>query len=119
MSELTEVVLSLLAVIVTAATPVLVGYLVQYLRRKMVSVGIEVTAKEMEVIRGLALEGVAFAAQKAKVGVKAGMKIGSSDKKALALSLARKLAKKHGISADKANLLDDAIEAALALDTRL
>lgn len=114
MSEWADVALSLLAMVVTAATPILVGYLVQYLRRKMALVGVEVTAKEMEIIRALALEAVAFAAQKAKVKAKAAVKTTSADKKALALALAHKLAENHGLSRDKMGLLDGAIEAVLA-----
>ena len=113
--ELIKVAIGALATMLTAATPILVGFLVQYLRKKLKQAGLEASDQELETIRKLALEGIAYAAQQAKVDAKLEKpKMSSPEKKALALSFARKLAEKHGVNGGSVDMLDGVIEAALA-----
>jgi hypothetical protein len=113
--ELLKGVMGLLAMVVTAATPVLVGFAIQYLRQKLKQAGLEASDQELETLRKLALEGIAYAAQQAKVDAKLEKpKMSSPEKKALAMSFARKLAEKHGVNGGSIDMLDGVIEAALA-----
>lgn len=116
MDEILKMVLGLLAALLTAVTPLLVAYLVKYLQNQLHKVGLEATDQELDTIRKIAEEGIAFAAQQAKVKMKGDgkSKLTSADKKALALAFSKKLASKYGVDAGKVDLLEDLLESALA-----
>lgn len=114
MSTVTETLLQLLAAVLAAATPILVGFAIQWIRKQLEKAGFETSEKELAMIRALAEEGVAFAAQSAKVKVKTGgAKLTGAQKKNLAVAFAKKLALKNGVTPSSVDVLDDMIEAAL------
>jgi hypothetical protein len=114
--ELVQGAIGLLVAMLTAATPFLVAYAVQYLRKQLKKVGLEATDQEIETIKRIAAEGIAFAAQKAKLHIKTegATPLTGKEKKELAMSFARKLAGKYSVSDKAMDVMDDLVEAALA-----
>ena len=120
-SGLLEVVLSVAAAVLTALAPLLVKAALDWFKSKAEAQGIEVNAKELELLRQLALEGVAYAAQGDKVARKknGGEGLSPQEKKELALSFAAKLARKYEVSEAGISAIDGLIEAVLAVRSDL
>jgi|GEM_PF-5325731 len=114
--ELLNALLGMLAAVIAAATPIVAAYVVKWFRKKMEREGIEISGQQAAQLQNFVLQGIQYAAQKAKVQAKngTGEKMPSSEKLQLAAGLARALAKSHGIPEERLVNVEDLIESALS-----
>ena len=104
---------SAIMVILIPLLPTIGAFLIGWLKKKMKDVDIELSTRDLELMKKIALEAVSAVAQAAKVRATAGKKMQSKEKLELAFSLMDKLAKKYKIEI-QADLVKPLIEAALA-----
>ena len=118
--ELVQTLLGLLTAMLAASTPLLVGYFVKWLAKRLKREGLEATDRELELIRKLVTDAVAFAKKaadgKAKNG---GGKMASPEKKELAMAFICKFATKYGLEESAVEGVEDFIESVLGQEPEL
>jgi cell division protein ZapA (FtsZ GTPase activity inhibitor) len=107
----------ILAGVIATLAPILVAALLAFINKRMKAEALGTSERELDLMRKLVFEAINVAAKKSDLKVKLGSpedRLTSAAKLELATGLAKKMARKHGVSEGTLDLAEDLIESSLA-----